>query len=277
MPDRMVREAARFSSRVESVSQGAELMFWRLLTVPDDYGIYHADANLLRSAIWPKNPRNIRVTDITRWRDELVQAGMLAIFEHEGKAYIEVCNFGQKLKFPKRKYPPAPGGVRKPAAMPTPTPPEVTQEEERREEKGGGNQNASRQAAGSPAPAIFSSPDSQSDESWVAQLQTQWPDLDVRRQLTLAHEDRRKRGKDLERTWFAQHWLPKVSPILRVSAALPPTPSIGPEPTGWRAWLADRYPGESWALSAATYEWTSLTPTYRGKIEREMREPCRSA
>lgn len=257
MPDRKIREAARFSARLENVSREAELMFWRFLTVPDDYGIYPADPAELRSAIWPANRRHVRIPDVARWRDELVQAGVLGLFDADGARFVELMRFGQArgMKWPRRRFP------RPPTAPPdAPGQEHLALEEpvkptEEKEKRGA-------RKARKPAPNTL-----ESQDSWLSGLQARWPAVDVKAELVKAL----RRKPDLERLWFAEHWLPNCSPqVDRKTLAAPAAAvEVEPEPDDWRAVLAGSVygPGQERAVDC----WAQLPPEARRFVFDELK------
>jgi hypothetical protein len=262
MPDRTLRESARFSERLETVSKEAELMFWRMITVPDDFGVYYADPAQLRAAIWPMNKRNIRIADVARWRDELAQAGIIAQFEVSGMRYIELLRFGQagKMKWPKRRHPAPPGIPEDPGQLKMELSAAPPPEAKRREEKRVGS---ARRAT--PAP--------ENSQEWTERLRERYPHIDIDRELAAAMKNRQKAGKGLDRKWFEDHWLSNIGEAVVLDTqggkAAPP---IEPEPEAWRLYLKDRYEQEDWAETAACCEWAALPANWRAKIAREMRE-----
>lgn len=275
MPDRMLREGARFSDRIESVSKDAELMFWRMVTVPDDFGIYYADPAQLRAAIWPKNPRNIRITDVTRWRDELARAGILAEFEVEGVRYVELLRFGQaeKLRQPRRRHPAPPREPDDPAQMRIQLSGLIPKEENRREGEGAEKPKPARREAPTPPPAQLcrrAAKPTLSQDEWLADVRARHPGIDIAAELNKAAADRQRKGKTLERGWFESHWLPGCSVAVDLTAGSRPAKALESEPEAWRMYLKDEYAGESWAESAAIYSWPEMPAHWRAKIAAEM-------
>lgn len=278
MPDRLVREAARFSDRVEALSKDAELMFWRLITVPDDYGIFYADAAQLRSAIWPKNRRGIRIADVARWRDELAQAGVIAQFETDGVRYIELLRFGQKLTHPRRRFPARPCQPDDPAQLkmsldpPTGAPLVVSSKQKRSEEKGEKANGA--KGAATPTPqkaAAFPEP-----HQIIERLKRDWPHIDVQDELRKAGEVKRRQGANgVDLAWFEKHWLPAIGPVVNFTdyaRTQPAAAHLEPEPEAWRAMLNERFHDEDWAKTAQSYPWPDLPRNFRERISREMRK-----
>lgn len=106
MPTRIVREGINSSARINSLSPGAEVLYRRILSVVDDYGRFHGSPITILSACWPTCPDKISIADITRWLDECCNGGqpLIARYRRNGAVYIEVQNFGQKVRT-RSKYP----------------------------------------------------------------------------------------------------------------------------------------------------------------------------
>lgn len=102
MPNRILRDWTD-SEKVNALSANAERFFVRLIMKADDYGCYYGNPQLLKSYLFPL--LDVRTPDISRWIAECEKAGLLASYEHEGKRYIEVVNYGQRLKNSRRKFP----------------------------------------------------------------------------------------------------------------------------------------------------------------------------
>ena len=112
MPVRLIRDGILSSEKVCSLTFAAEVFYRRLMSVVDDFGRYTADNKLLRAALYPlqldegDNPEYVRRTDIERWLQDCVRAGLLRMYSvSDGKHYIELLNFNQQLRASKSKYP----------------------------------------------------------------------------------------------------------------------------------------------------------------------------
>ena len=102
MPNRVIRDWTD-SERVDLLSFQAEVLFVRLIMKADDYGSYHANPKLINSFCFPL--KNIRETDISRWLQELASAGLIALYVAENKPFLQIINFGQRLRQMKPKFP----------------------------------------------------------------------------------------------------------------------------------------------------------------------------
>ena len=97
------------SRKIDSLSADAERFFTRLIMKADDYGRYIADATLLRSSLFPLRVNKIKEDKIQVWLNDCQQADLIHCYEVDGKKYLEIKMFDQKLKVRKSKYPPSNG------------------------------------------------------------------------------------------------------------------------------------------------------------------------
>lgn len=105
MPNRIIRDWTD-SERIDALSFQAEIMLLRLMMKADDLGAYHANPKLINSFCFPL--KNIRETDISRWLQELVSAGLIALYDADNKRYLHIINFGQRMRTVKPKFPQIP-------------------------------------------------------------------------------------------------------------------------------------------------------------------------
>ena len=97
------------SLNVNALDADAERFFTRLLMVADDYGRFHANDRILNSRLFPLK-RNIRDTDIARWKAACLKSGLLRCYvDAKGRAILEIFKFGQRKKFMKSIFDPPDG------------------------------------------------------------------------------------------------------------------------------------------------------------------------
>ena len=120
----------------------------------------------------------------------------------------------------------------------------------------GGGEDASP-----PAPPISE----ETTLQWLQRLESKWPQINVRKELNAAQTNRKLQSKKLERGWFEEHWLARITPVVELGQ-VQTAAAVAPEPEGWRQYLKDRHPGESWALSAQACTWQTLPSSYRARI-----------
>lgn len=107
MPNRIVRDAILTSVPVCSLGWPEEVLYRRLMSVADDYGRCDALPQLIRSRCYPLQTDQVRVADITRWLAACEKAGLIVLYEANGKPYLQIEKFGQQQRSAS-KYPQPP-------------------------------------------------------------------------------------------------------------------------------------------------------------------------
>jgi hypothetical protein len=92
------------SDKVDPLSAESERFFVRLIMKADDYGRYHGECKRLKAFLFPLKPQ-IRDTDISLWIAECVKAGLIRRYEDGQRAFLEIANFGQRLRTMKSVFP----------------------------------------------------------------------------------------------------------------------------------------------------------------------------
>ncbi len=87
MPNRIIRESARTSLTLDSVSAEEERLFWRLVVTVDDHGRFHADPGLVLAACFPLRIGKLRPPLVMKWLEGLVRAGAIRLYSVDGRAY----------------------------------------------------------------------------------------------------------------------------------------------------------------------------------------------
>ena len=103
MPNRMLRDYTD-SLVINELSLGAEVFFVRLMMKADDFGKYHANAKLLKAALFPFKEA-INNKQVALWVDECKNVGVIQVYEVGGKEYLKIVNFGQRLRIMNSKFP----------------------------------------------------------------------------------------------------------------------------------------------------------------------------
>ena len=106
MPNRVLRDWTD-SDRVNLLGAEAERLFVRIIMKADDFGRYFADAKRLKAFLFPLNDQ-VQEADIERWLAECGKIGVVRFYEADGKRFLEVIKFGQRLRNMRNVYP-APG------------------------------------------------------------------------------------------------------------------------------------------------------------------------
>jgi hypothetical protein len=107
VPIRLLREGILSSDRVETLDAPAEVFYRRLMSKVDDYGLFDARPAMLRSSLYPLRVDRVREADITRWIAACEKAGLIALYSHDGKPFMQMLDTGwQTRSEPKFPLPP---------------------------------------------------------------------------------------------------------------------------------------------------------------------------
>lgn len=103
MPQRILRDWTD-SFQIDLLTFEEEVLFTRLIMKADDYGNFHRNPKMIKSLLFPLKD-GLRVSDIDRWLMNLQAAGIIRTYTHKGSPYLNIVNFGQRLRQHKRTYP----------------------------------------------------------------------------------------------------------------------------------------------------------------------------
>jgi hypothetical protein len=92
MPSRLIREGILTSDRVEQLDMPAEVFYRRLMSKVDDHGLYDARASVLRTSLYPLRVDRVREADCSRWIAACEKAGLIALYEHDGKPFLQMLD-----------------------------------------------------------------------------------------------------------------------------------------------------------------------------------------
>jgi len=106
MPNRMLRDWTD-SLRFESMPPTAERLFVRLIMKADDYGRFHADPRLVRAACFPLE--DCTTEQVAADLKDIAQRGLTYHYTVDGRDYLAIINYGQRLKQSRPKFPPEDG------------------------------------------------------------------------------------------------------------------------------------------------------------------------
>lgn len=109
MPSRLIREGILSSERVEALDFPAEVFYRRLMSKVDDHGLFDARPAILRTSLYPLRVDRVREADITRWIAACEKAGVIALYEHGGKPYLQMLDTRWTTRS-EPKFPPPPWG-----------------------------------------------------------------------------------------------------------------------------------------------------------------------
>ena len=96
---RMIDKVIILSTKINAISEGAENLYYRIYVNTDDFGLFHANPKILKGQIYTL--RNISVATIEKRLNELIEIGLLKVYENNGEKYIEVVDFEKHQTFRK--------------------------------------------------------------------------------------------------------------------------------------------------------------------------------
>jgi hypothetical protein len=106
MPNRIIREGIRKSLKVCELPPLTRWLFVCVLTAADDFGRYHADARLVSGDCLPFD--GVPPDECARMIDDLQSAGLVQVYESEGRPYLQIRNFDQRVRSKTSKFPDPP-------------------------------------------------------------------------------------------------------------------------------------------------------------------------
>lgn len=106
MPDRMIRESIRTSTKINSLSDFEFRLWTYLLTYVDDYGIGKAEPALIKGMVLPLR-ENVTKSDIKNALQKMADTGMIDLYKVDGDSYVCFPNWGtyQRIQTKRSKYP----------------------------------------------------------------------------------------------------------------------------------------------------------------------------
>ena len=111
MPSRMIRDGILSSRRVARLSFRDRWLYVGLLLRADDFGLFEADAAILRGAVYPRDLGTVSERDCERGLGNIQQAELVKFYTVNGTRYGALWNYGQRLKRKRMSHPPPPGEV----------------------------------------------------------------------------------------------------------------------------------------------------------------------
>jgi hypothetical protein len=110
---------------VNTLSWVEEVFYRRLHSVADDYGRFSAHPSLLRAACYPLRLNDVSDRDVSKWLASCAAKGLLLVYEVEGKPYLEIVKFEQRVRADKSKYPQRTDTCQSPVSSPPSSAPVV--------------------------------------------------------------------------------------------------------------------------------------------------------
>ena len=107
MPNRIIHEKATESQTLDALSDGAERMFWRLITKADDYGRFDADPRVVLAKCFPLRVGRMRSARVADWLEEMASAGLVDLYRVGDRSYgvLRTWSEHQRQRDSKPKYP----------------------------------------------------------------------------------------------------------------------------------------------------------------------------
>lgn len=102
MPNRLLREGICTSDTINELSAGAEVLFYRLLVVADDYGYIDARLAILKAGCYPLK-KQATESAIEGWLSELATTKLIQRYTHNGKPFAAVNKWEQRVRS-RQKY-----------------------------------------------------------------------------------------------------------------------------------------------------------------------------
>lgn len=87
MPNRIIKESSRTSETLDSLSDTAERLFWRLVTVADDYGRFEADPRIILANCFPLRVGVLKPAQVEKWFEELQKVDAVKCYIVNNKRY----------------------------------------------------------------------------------------------------------------------------------------------------------------------------------------------
>lgn len=157
MPQRFLRPGITTSDPWNSVSFGAQSFYIRILTLVDDFGRYDGRVPILHGQCFALRD-DVKPQHTAAFRSELQQAGLILVYEADGKEYLQITKWQERARGDRSKYP------------------EFQRSQESAAERSGTQEKDASLAIASspsPSPAVKASrpkPAALSDEDWIASL-----------------------------------------------------------------------------------------------------------
>jgi hypothetical protein len=111
MPERMIRQGILTSEPVNKLGWPAEVFYRRLMSVADDFGRFDGRPAVLRASLYPLKLDKVSDSDVSKWMLETAEAGCVRIYHVDGKPFVEIAKFGQRLRAMKSKCPEPPASA----------------------------------------------------------------------------------------------------------------------------------------------------------------------
>ncbi len=118
MGNRILKESIRISRQIEALSYFEEVVFYRLITAADDYGVYSADPVMLARTLFPLR-ESVDRKMMAEALEHMEAVGLVRRYSVEGKGdWLEIVSWAkhQRLRNSRRVYPAPEDGPDNPLA-----------------------------------------------------------------------------------------------------------------------------------------------------------------
>lgn len=97
MPNRLLREGITTSDRLDALSPEAEVTFYRLLVVCDDFGRMDARLPIIKAHCFPLKAA-ATLANLEKWLSELASQSLIVRYTHDGKPLLAVNKWEQRQR-----------------------------------------------------------------------------------------------------------------------------------------------------------------------------------
>ena len=108
MPNRIIREGWCESEHIAQLAPTAERLLLRLCLRADDFGRFTANPRLILAAGFPLLVSEMTEADVSRDLAACEEAGCIRRYQVDGKAYLVILKFNQRMRAARSKCPPPP-------------------------------------------------------------------------------------------------------------------------------------------------------------------------
>lgn len=107
MPNRIIKESICTSDTLAQLTAEEERLFYRLMVQADDFGIFEARPAIVLARCFSAMLGEVTVEQVDSWLDGLERAGIIQIYEVEGKPYLQFVTWEkhQRRRAKHSKYP----------------------------------------------------------------------------------------------------------------------------------------------------------------------------
>lgn len=105
MANRILRDGWKDSDSIVDLSWREQVFFIRLLSTVDDFGRYDGRTSMLRVACYPLELHKMSEQDLESCLCACEAAGLIKLYSVQGKRYVEVQKFNQRMRAKESKYP----------------------------------------------------------------------------------------------------------------------------------------------------------------------------